>query len=75
MDSFGKRLRACREDKGLSQQVIAKQLNTSHSEIGRYERDEMSPSVEVARKMATLWILLWGIYWVKSASKTPSRIR
>lgn len=54
MDSFGKRLRACREDKGLSQQVFAKQLNTSHSVIGRYERDEMTPSVEVARKMASL---------------------
>jgi transcriptional regulator with XRE-family HTH domain len=54
MDSFGKRLRTCREDKGFSQQEFAKQLKTYHSVIGRYERDEMTPSVEVAKKMAQL---------------------
>lgn len=54
MTTFGKRLRQCREDKGLSQQEFAKQLNTYHSVIGRYERDEMTPSVEVAKKMAEL---------------------
>jgi transcriptional regulator with XRE-family HTH domain len=52
MSSFGKRLRDSREEKGLSQQQLAKMLKTSHSVIGRYERDEMTPSVEVARKMA-----------------------
>lgn len=54
MSSFGKRLRQCREDKGLSQSELAKKLNTYHSVIGRYERDEMTPSVEVAKNMATL---------------------
>lgn len=54
MDSFGKRLRACREGEGLSQQEFAKKLSTSHSVIGRYERDEMTPSVEVAKKIARL---------------------
>lgn len=54
MATFGKRLRTCREDKSLSQQVFAKKLNTYHSVIGRYERDEMTPSVEVAKKMAEL---------------------
>ncbi len=54
MATFGKRLRQCREDKKLSQQQFAKQLDTYHSVIGRYERDEMTPSVEVAKKMAQL---------------------
>lgn len=54
MNTFGKRLRACRDEKGFSQQEFAKKLSTSHSVIGRYERDEMTPSVEVARKMAIL---------------------
>jgi len=54
MTTFGKRLRQCREDKKLSQQQFAKQLDTYHSVIGRYERDEMTPSVEVAKKMAEL---------------------
>ena len=52
MASFGKKLRECREDKGLSQQELAKILKTSHSVIGRYERDEMSPSIEAVKKLA-----------------------
>lgn len=54
MKTFGKRLRECREDAGLSQQELAKKLITSHSVVGRYERDEMIPSIDVARKMANL---------------------
>ena len=54
MKSFGKRLRECRDEKGLSQQKLANELSTSHSVIGRYERDEMTPSIEVAKKMAQL---------------------
>lgn len=54
MASFGKKLRECREDKALSQQELAKILKTSHSVIGRYERDEMSPSIEVVKKLAAV---------------------
>ena len=54
MDSFGKKLREAREAKGFSQQEFAKQLKTYHSVIGRYERVKMTPSVEVAKKMAQL---------------------
>ena len=42
----------CRKAKGLSQKELADLFNTSHTTIGRYERDEMKPSVEVASKMA-----------------------
>jgi transcriptional regulator with XRE-family HTH domain len=52
MMTFGKKLRECREAKGLSQQEFAKMFKTSHSVIGRYERDEMVPSIEVVKKMA-----------------------
>lgn len=38
----------------MSQGELAKLLNTSTSVIGRYERDEMTPSIEVAKKIATL---------------------
>jgi transcriptional regulator with XRE-family HTH domain len=54
MTTFGKRLRECREVKDLSQQDIAKKMNTSYTVIGKYERDEMIPSVEVARNLAKL---------------------
>jgi transcriptional regulator with XRE-family HTH domain len=51
--SFGKRLVETRKKKGLSQEVIAKFLNTKAPVIGRYEREEMVPSVEVATKLAS----------------------
>lgn len=52
MATFGKRLRECREAKGLSQQELGKKMNTSYTVIGKYERDEMKPSIEVAAKLA-----------------------
>lgn len=54
MDTFGKKLRECREAKGYSQKELAKLLNTSYSVIGKYERDEMLPSIEAAKKIAKL---------------------
>lgn len=52
MASFGKRLRGCREAKGLSQQQLAKLMDTSYTVIGKYERDEMKPSIDVAMNLA-----------------------
>ena len=54
MSTFGKRLRTCREAKNLSQQDLSAKLKTSYTVIGKYERDEMIPSVEVAKKLAKL---------------------
>lgn len=52
--SFGKRLLEARKRKGISQDELAKHLGTKGPAIGRYERDEMKPSIEVAAKMAEL---------------------
>ncbi len=38
----------------MSQTDLAKQLNTSVSVISRYERDEMIPSIDVAKKLVTI---------------------
>jgi len=52
MVSFGKKLRECREAKGLSQSEVAKLLGTNHSIIGKYERDEVKPTIDVVKKLA-----------------------
>ena len=52
--SFGKRLLEARKAKNLSQEDMAKMLGTKGPAIGRYERDEMKPSIEVAAKMADI---------------------
>ena len=54
MSSFGKKLRECREAKNLSQKDLANLLNTSYSVVGKYERDEMQPSIKVAQTLANL---------------------
>lgn len=41
-----------REIKGLSQNELARLLNTNHSIIGKYERDEVKPTVDVIKKIA-----------------------
>lgn len=54
MSTFGKRLRDCRKEKGLSQNEVAKLLNTNHSVIGKYERDDVNPSIDAVRRLAEL---------------------
>jgi transcriptional regulator with XRE-family HTH domain len=52
MASFGKKIAALRKDLKMSQTDLAKKLSTSVSVISRYERDEMIPSIDVAKKLA-----------------------
>ena len=40
--------------KGFSQRELAKLIYTSYSVIGKYERDEMQPSIDAAKKIAHL---------------------
>jgi transcriptional regulator with XRE-family HTH domain len=52
MVTFGTRLRDCRKAKNLSQNELAGILNTNHSVIGKYERDDVKPSIDVVKKLA-----------------------
>ena len=52
MATFGNKLRECRSEKGLSQTELAKQIDTYHSIIGKYERDEVKPTIDVVKKLA-----------------------
>ena len=54
MSTFGKKLADCRKEKNLSQKELAKIFKTSHTTIGKYERDEMIPSIEAAKKLAKI---------------------
>jgi transcriptional regulator with XRE-family HTH domain len=54
METFGNKLAKLRKEKKMSQTDLSKKLNTSVSVISRYERDEMIPSIDTAKKLATL---------------------
>ncbi len=49
---FGNRLLSLRKEQGWSQPELGKKVGTSGAIIGRYERGEITPSIEVAKKLA-----------------------
>ena len=52
MTSFGQRLKIEREKKQLSKVALGKIIGLHYSQIGRYERDEASPSADMLNKLA-----------------------
>jgi len=49
---FGFRLKTVREEKGLKREEVANKIGTSAAIIGRYERNERTPSVDIAKNIA-----------------------
>lgn len=49
---LGKRILELRKEKNITREKLGKVIGTSGAIIGRYERNERTPSVEIARKMA-----------------------
>lgn len=50
--SFGKRLLELRKAKNLSQTELAEQLGIHKNVLGKYEREEVKPSIDIAVKVA-----------------------
>ncbi|SHO55008.1 helix-turn-helix domain-containing protein [Vibrio quintilis] len=53
--NFGEKLKIARKDLGLNQNMMASQLGISRDTLSRYERGELSPSLEVFSKMLELF--------------------
>ncbi len=51
-NTFGKKVFQLRKQRQWSQPQLGKLIGTSGTIVGRYERGEMTPSIEVARKLA-----------------------
>lgn len=50
--AFGKNLARVRKEKGMTQEVLARNSNVAVSQIRRYETDKSSPMLEVVEKIA-----------------------
>lgn len=50
--SFSDRLKIVREEKGMKREELAKLIGTSAAIIGRYERSERTPSIDIAKNIA-----------------------
>ena len=51
---FGGVVVQIRKEKGISQTDLATQLGIHKNVLGRYERNEVNPSIETARKIADI---------------------
>ena len=49
---FAIRLKQIRTEKNIKREFIAERIGTSSAIIGRYERGERTPSVDIAKKIA-----------------------
>ena len=49
---FNNKMVQVRKDKNLSREQLGKLIGTSGAIIGRYERGDMKPSIEIAAKIA-----------------------
>ncbi len=50
--NLGDKISELRKKKGLNRTQLGKLVGTSGAVIGRYEREEITPSVEMAKKIA-----------------------
>lgn len=50
--TFGSRISTIRKQKKISQSQLGKLANISGDIVGKYERDEMKPSIDTATKLA-----------------------
>jgi len=53
--SFGKIVSELRKKHKISQEELAKNIGVHQNVIGRYEREEAKPSIEVANKLADIF--------------------
>lgn len=49
---LGKKVVDLRKQRGWNREDLGKAIGTSGAVVGRYERDEITPSVEIAKKIA-----------------------
>ena len=70
----GNRIKILREEKGLNQRELAKELSISPSAIGMYERDFREPNDEIKLKMAEYFGVSVDFLLGKSDVRNPEKI-
>jgi transcriptional regulator with XRE-family HTH domain len=50
--NIGNKISDLRKEKGLLRDALGKLVSTAGAVMGRYEREEITPSIDMAKKMA-----------------------
>lgn len=69
--SFGTNLKKIRQDNNLTQEELAKKINTSRSNIANYENDKNMPSIDILEKLSEILSCSIDYLLGKSDIKNP----
>lgn len=70
--SFGTNLKKIRQDNDLTQEELAKKINTSRSNIANYENDKNMPSIDILEKLSEILNCSIDYLLGKSDIKNPN---
>ena len=73
--SFGTILKKLRQDNNLTQDELAKKIDTSRSNIANYENDKNMPSIDVLEKLSKLFDCSIDYLLGKSDIRNPEEIK
>lgn len=71
--SFGNILKKIRQDNNLTQEELAKKINTSRSNIANYENDKNMPSVDILEKISQVFNCSIDYLLGKSDIRNPDK--
>lgn len=73
--SFGTNLKKIRQDNDLTQEDLAKKINTSRSNIANYENDKNMPSIDILEKLSKIFNCSIDYLLGKSDIRNPDEIK
>ena len=71
--TFGEKVLKLRKERGWSQQDLAEKIGTHGAIIGKYERNEINPSFEVAKKISDAFAVSLDYLGDASGQSLPVR--
>ena len=73
--SFGTILKKIRQDNNLTQDELARKIETSRSNIANYENDKNMPSIDILEKLAKLFNVSIDFLLGKSDIRNPEELK
>ena len=73
--SFGTNIKKIRQDNNLTQEELAKRINTSRSNIANYENDKNMPSIDILEKLSEIFNCSIDYILGKSDIRNPEKVQ
>lgn len=73
--SFGNNLKKIRQENEMTQEELAKKINTSRSNIANYENDKNMPSIEILNKLSEIFNCSIDYLLGKSDVRNPDELK